>query len=161
MGSWPPFRNLSHHIGSIWRGKFWKRTSLLKNQKLSSLSNQFDLALFLHCMESSFRFQRIHGPSSFILLTSGMSFPIPRAYSNCGHRYPQIPKMVLLLCIASGNSLTIYMLYRFVNFDNLKVVVWVFTNPRRKPDTVMESLACMALFGLFSLFSIQKRFFKV
>jgi len=155
--------NLSHHIGSIWRG-ILKTSSLSQNQKTEAASlNQFDLRCSCIGMESSFPdFQAIM--DEFIhTLDFWNVLPIPRPIL-LGHRYPQIPKMVLLLCDCRMNSLTIYMIYRFVNFRYTSRLL--FEGLYKPLDEtwypVMESLGALALVWLFLYFLYQKKiFFKV
>lgn len=101
--------------------------------------------------------------SSFIFLTSGMAF------LSLGLFYLVIDilkfqKWAFFLVVVGMNSLTIYMIYRFVNFRHTSRLLFegLYKPLGENWQPVMESLGALVLVWLFLYFLYRKKiFFKV
>lgn len=145
-------------------GEILKKDSLSQHQKLKQI-----LLTSLICIVIALVWS-LHFPifkrlwtSSFILLTSGMSFLF------LGMFYwiidiLKFQKWSFFFVIIGMNSLTIYLIYRFVNFRYTSRLLFegLYKPLGETWQPVMESLGALALVWLFLYFLYRKKiFFKV
>lgn len=101
--------------------------------------------------------------SSFILLTGGMAFVFMAAFYGIIDML-QVKKWSFVFVVIGMNSLTIYMVYRFVNFRYTSRLLFegLYAGLDEKWHAVFESLGALMLVWLFLYFLYrQKIFFKV
>ena len=101
--------------------------------------------------------------SSFILLTGGMAF-ISLGFFYWAIDILKFQKWAFFLVVIGMNSLTIYMIYRFVNFRYTSRLLFegLYRPLGEKWMPVMESLGALVLVWLFLYFLYRKKiFFKV
>jgi predicted acyltransferase len=101
--------------------------------------------------------------SSFIMLTSGLAF-LSLALFYLVIDILKFQRWAFFLVVVGMNSLTIYMVYRFVNFRHTSRLLFqgLYEPLGEKWFPVMESLGALLLVWLFLYFLYKKRiFFKV
>lgn len=145
-------------------GEILKKSSLSQNQKLKQLLLTSLICVVLALVWSlHFPIFKRMWTSSFILLTSGMSFLF------LGMFYWVIDilkfqKWSFFFVIVGMNSLTIYMIYRFVHFKYTSRMLFegLYKPLGETWHPVFESLGALILVWLFLYFLYRKKiFFKV
>jgi predicted acyltransferase len=151
-------------IMGCFAGEILKTATLSGNQKLKQL-----VIAGLICIAIALVWN-LHFPifkrmwtSSFILLTSGLAF------LSLGLFYLIIDilkfqKWAFIFVVIGMNSLTIYMIYRFVNFRHTARLLFegLYKPLGENWQPVMESLGALVLVWLFLYFLYRKKiFFKV
>ncbi|TNF39196.1 MAG: DUF5009 domain-containing protein [Cytophagales bacterium] len=145
-------------------GEILRKSSISENQKLKELllTGLIFIAIALIWNLHFPIFKRMW-TSSFIMLTSGMAF------LSLGLFYGiidilKIRKWSFFFVVIGMNSLTIYMIYRFVNFRYTSRLLFegLYRPLGENWMPVMESLGALALVWLFLYFLYRKKiFFKV
>lgn len=151
-------------ILGAFAGEILKNSSLPENQKLKQLivSGLICIVIALVWGLHFPIFKRLW-TSSFILLTSGMAF------LSLGLFYwiidiLKFQKWAFFFVVVGMNSLTIYLIYRFVNFRNTSRLLFegLYKPLGENWFPVMESLGALILVWLLLYFLYRKKiFFKV
>ncbi|WP_077350195.1 acyltransferase family protein [Algoriphagus sp. A40] len=151
-------------ILGCFAGEILKKSTLSESQKLKQL-----VVVGLVCVAIALVWN-MHFPifkrmwtSSFIMLTSGLAF-LSLAMFYLVIDILKFQKWAFFFVVVGMNSLTIYMIYRFVNFRHTSRLLFegLYKPLGENWMPVMESLGALALVWLFLYFLYRKKiFFKV
>jgi predicted acyltransferase len=150
---------LGAHAGEILR-----KSSSTQTQKLKELLLVSAVCIVLALVWSlHFPIFKRMWTSSFILLTSGMGF-LALGLFYCIIDILNFKKWTFIFVVIGMNSLTIYMIYRFVNFKFTSRLIFqgLYRPLGENWFPVMESLGALILVWFFLYFLYRKKiFFKV